>query len=266
MIVFVEASVNPSSTFESHEYCDAELDDPSHFSCEQEVCPENADKGHILTSHPLLFKLSHLLFKLKEKLVSLSVIGTLKSEDMFRACNTQTLQTDYKRKTVLKNNFSYVEPVSICLGQNESGKECFEQYIPVTNTIESLLQCRSAWKQHKWGVRVLSSISAGIVRLIETHLTLTDPLAKSPDCMPELYQEHVQAQRHNVESSASRGVRFESVFKELAHFHVCQPRLPPCLGHKLFESSVSSNLVLYINHLVIKEKYISYLKLNWHIN
>lgn len=92
---------------------------------------------------------SHLLFKLKEKLVSLSVTDTLQSEDLFRACDTQTLQTDHKRKSVFKSNFSYVEPVSICLGQNESGKECFVQYIPVRNTTEPLLQCRSVWKQHR---------------------------------------------------------------------------------------------------------------------
>lgn len=92
---------------------------------------------------------------------------------------------------------------------------------------------------------------------------MTDPLAKGPDRTPESYQEHVQAQRHNAESSASSGVRF---FNELAHFRVCQPGLPPCLGHDLFEDIVSSDLTLYINHLVTKEKRFSYLELNRHIN
>ena len=98
---------------------------------------------------------SHLLFKLKEKLLSLglpdadigTVIDTLKSEDLFRACNTQTLQTDHRRKILKQLQLCY--PVSICLGQNESGKECFAQYIPVKNTLESLLLCKSVWEQHK---------------------------------------------------------------------------------------------------------------------
>lgn len=51
---------------------------------------------------------SHLLHKLDEKLVSLdisdsereNVIEVLKSEDLFRACNTGTLKTDQRQKTV----------------------------------------------------------------------------------------------------------------------------------------------------------------------
>lgn len=57
LIVSVVASVNPSSTYESHnKYCDAELDDPSQFSCEQEVCLEDADKD--------IFGLNFVLFEI----------------------------------------------------------------------------------------------------------------------------------------------------------------------------------------------------------
>lgn len=90
---------------------------------------------------------SHLISKLVDKLTLLgltkddinTVIDTMKSEDLHRACNTHALKSDHKRKTFFKNNFSYVEPESICLGKNESGNECFVQYIPVKNTIVSLL-------------------------------------------------------------------------------------------------------------------------------
>ena len=86
---------------------------------------------------------SHLLFKLKEKLVNLglaetdieNVIDTLKCDDLFRKCNTQTLKSDQRRQTVFKTSFHYVEPMPICLGQNESGKECFVQYIPIKDTV-----------------------------------------------------------------------------------------------------------------------------------
>lgn len=73
---------------------------------------------------------SHLTYKLQEKLNSLglseadvkTVIHTLKTGDLPSAYNTNTLKMDHKRKAFFKSSFSYVEPVSIGLGQNESGK------------------------------------------------------------------------------------------------------------------------------------------------
>ena len=71
---------------------------------------------------------------------------------------------------------------------------------------------------------------------IDRHTFLADPLAKGPNRTAQSYQEHVQAQTHNVEASVVRCVKFDSIFNELAHFHVCQPALP-CLGHDLFEQT-----------------------------
>ncbi len=98
---------------------------------------------------------SHLLSKLNQKLTSLglseadrnTVIETLKNEDLHRTTNIHTLKTDHKRKTFFKSNFNYVEPVSIYFGQNESGKECFGQYVPVKKTIESLLSSETVREQ-----------------------------------------------------------------------------------------------------------------------
>lgn len=58
------------------------------------------------------------------------------------------------------------------------------------------------------------------------------------------------------------GIKFDSVFNTLKNFHVCQPGLPPCLGHDLFEGIVSFDLALYIHHLVSVGKHFSYLQLN----
>lgn len=88
----------------------------------------------------------HLLFKFKEKIVTLGVseadintiIGVMKTENLMRAFSTETLKTDQRRKTVFKNSFNYVEPVQIFLGQNEASKECFAHYVPIKQTIESL--------------------------------------------------------------------------------------------------------------------------------
>lgn len=97
---------------------------------------------------------------------------------------------------------------------------------------------------------------------IERGAFLTDPLAKGPDRTPQSYQRHVEAQSHNAEPRDCGGVKFDSIFNELTHFHVCQPGLPPCLGHDLFEGIVSTDLSLYLNHLVLKEKYFTYVELN----
>lgn len=52
------------------------------------------------------------------------------------------------------------------------------------------------------------------------------------------------------------GIKFNSIFNELKHFHVCQPGLPPCLGHDLFEGVIAFDLFLFVKRLV-EEKHIS---------
>lgn len=143
--------------------CDMQLDDADNTE-HLEVSPENIEDALFLRNLSLFYlklqaKLllpsstiqtiiedlqsvhdisqSQLLFKLNEKLCMLgipedaikTVINDLKAEDLFRTHNTNTLKTDQRRKTVFKNQFNYVEPVPICLGQNEAGKECFAQYV-----------------------------------------------------------------------------------------------------------------------------------------
>lgn len=78
------------------------------------------------------------------------------------------------------------------------------------------------------------------------------------------YSDH--AQSSEVQSSSSGGVKFDSVFNTLKYFHVCQPGLPPCLGHDLFEGIASFDLALYINHLVKVDKMFSFVELNRRIN
>lgn len=57
------------------------------------------------------------------------------------------------------------------------------------------------------------------------------------------------------------GVKPDSVFNRLRHFHVCKPVLPPRLGHDLFEGIVSTDLALYIKHFV-SVKHFTYTQLN----
>lgn len=61
------------------------------------------------------------------------------------------------------------------------------------------------------------------------------------------------------------GVKHRSCLNELKHFHICNPGLPPCIGHDLFEGVVAYDLMLCINWFV-KNKYFSYDYINKQIN
>ncbi|KAK3517984.1 hypothetical protein QTP70_029095, partial [Hemibagrus guttatus] len=62
-----------------------------------------------------------------------------------------------------------------------------------------------------------------------------DPLIQGNKRTVQSYSDHVQAS--DGQSSSSGGVKFDSLFNTLTYFHVCQPGLPPCLGHDLFEET-----------------------------
>lgn len=60
----------------------------------------------------------------------------------------------------------------------------------------------------------------------------------------------------------SEGVKFDSVFNSLHHFHVCQPGLPPCLGHDIFEGILAYDVALYLKYFVKQKKWFTYSTLN----
>lgn len=59
----------------------------------------------------------------------------------------------------------------------------------------------------------------------------TDPLIQGTERTVQSYRGHVQSSEG--QSISCGGVKFDSVFNTLKYFHVCQPGLPPCLGHNL---------------------------------
>jgi len=61
------------------------------------------------------------------------------------------------------------------------------------------------------------------------------------------------------------GVKENSIFNELTHFKVCDPGLPPCLGHDLFHGVIDWDFSEIISHFVEKE-WFSYETLNRRIN
>ncbi|KAJ8673838.1 hypothetical protein QAD02_005100 [Eretmocerus hayati] len=46
------------------------------------------------------------------------------------------------------------------------------------------------------------------------------------------------------------GVKFDSAFNKLKTFHVCNPGLPPCIGHDLIEGFVAYDVKLFIDYFV----------------
>lgn len=64
------------------------------------------------------------------------------------------------------------------------------------------------------------------------------------------------------ESREVRGIKQRSVFNDLPNFHVCQPGLPPCLGHNIFERVLSYDLALYLKYFSKKRKWFTYTLLN----
>ncbi|KAL0152015.1 hypothetical protein M9458_052681, partial [Cirrhinus mrigala] len=99
---------------------------------------------------------AHIFSNLKDRLSELGlssdaiidVIEDLKKNDILKAGNS-ILRTDQCRKTVFKNSFNYVEPVPVYLGANDSGKECFAQYVPIKKTLNALLESEAFRKQYE---------------------------------------------------------------------------------------------------------------------
>ena len=96
--------------------------------------------------------------------------------------------------------------------------------------------------------------------LIDRDMFMKHPEKVGPKRTIENYRESVE-QVGNSQPLVN-GIKFDSVFNDLKHFHVCNPGLPPCLGHDLFEGVVSYDLAMYIRHLVKVEKHFTYVQLN----
>ena len=58
------------------------------------------------------------------------------------------------------------------------------------------------------------------------------------------------------------GIKARCDFHVLEYFHVCQPGLPPCLAHDLFEGVVGYDLFLMIRYFVRTTRWFTYALLN----
>lgn len=89
---------------------------------------------------------------------------------------------------------------------------------------------------------------------------LTNPISHGTKRTAQSYSSNLQEQETTATDSVC-GIKFDSPFSQLSHFHVCQPGLPPCLGHDLFEGVLAYDLPLYI-HRLVEDNHFTYLQLN----
>jgi len=82
----------------------------------------------------------------------------------------------------------------------------------------------------------------------------------------ESYAGNVEELKRNETLRSVKGVKRDSSFNKLTDFHVCNPGLPPCLGHDLFEGVVNYDLALYIKYFVKTKGWLTYEELNLLIN
>ncbi|XP_058230692.1 uncharacterized protein LOC131343210 [Hemibagrus wyckioides] len=65
----------------------------------------------------------------------------------------------------------------------------------------------------------------------------------------DTYNEAVQLLKQS-DVDDIKGIYCDSVFNSLNYFHVCQPGLPPCIGHDLFEGVVAYDLAIYLRYFI----------------
>ena len=56
--------------------------------------------------------------------------------------------------------------------------------------------------------------------------------------------------RENSNQTHVQGIKFSSPFNSLLYYHVCNPGLPPCIAHDLFEGVVSYDMMLFVKYFI----------------
>ena len=115
----------------------------------QDICQE------FQNIHSLGF--SHCIENLTSSLTGLNipeekireVLNDMKSSDIFMNCNSGPLRSEYCRNTYFKERFNHVQPQSYVLGRNVQNRSCSFQYVPILETLETLLGDDSVWKEYK---------------------------------------------------------------------------------------------------------------------
>lgn len=101
--------------------------------------------------------------------------------------------------------------------------------------------------------------------ITRTEFENDDPNVCGPQRTPEAYDSAVN-DIASGDGEDDKGIKVNSVFNALKAFHVCQPGLPPCLGHDIFEGVLSYDVALYLKYFIKKKKWFTYTLLNRRIS
>ena len=74
-------------------------------------------------------------------------------------------------------------------------------------------------------------------------------------------QDHNCALQDLDHQNCYMGIKQSSIFNELKFFHVCDPGLPSCIGHDVFEGVVQYDMILYVKYFV-KNRWFTFEYLN----
>nr|XP_046250889.1 uncharacterized protein LOC124062276 isoform X2 [Scatophagus argus] len=108
---------------------------------------EEMQNMHDLGQDYTLSKLHSLLkndLSLTDDVVA-KICHCVKESDLFSASHQGPLRTTYSRTHTFQKMFKYIEPKKVKLGNNENMTERFAYYIPVTQTLNTLLES-DFWK------------------------------------------------------------------------------------------------------------------------
>ncbi|KAL1268698.1 hypothetical protein QQF64_034061 [Cirrhinus molitorella] len=91
--------------------------------------------------------MKYALSKIHDKLAILNlqdseisqILEDVSKEDLFKECHKGPMKSDHTRKSFFKKTFNYIEPTKIYLGADEAGRERYFQYVPIKETLKSLL-------------------------------------------------------------------------------------------------------------------------------
>lgn len=83
----------------------------------------------------------------------------------------------------------------------------------------------------------------------KTEIQEEPPYVEGEYRSPESYHHSVCALQES-EASSHAGIKFDSSFNSLSHFHVAGPGLPPCLAHDLFEGVLDYDLAIFLEYFV----------------
>jgi hypothetical protein len=96
---------------------------------------------------------------------------------------------------------------------------------------------------------------------VTKHKFLENPIVVESIRTPAEYNQ-ILMDIDNESLEHKHGIKSASVFNEFHNYHVCNPGLPPCLFHDLFEGIVAFDIPLYIKFMIKKLKWFDYIKIN----